>query len=169
MSYVQALSGINYFVGSGFYIRSSEPSLTPLESNMDASKNVTLSTAEGFGGVFENIFKDSAAQVQFIRLFNDSIRFFSNHSGYFFVVDLDGNCLANAASKSLEGTSVYDLQDSKGTYFIREMILLAKNPGFGFEEYYWKNPSTSTDEKKISYVHRIPGTDYFIGAGVYIE
>jgi signal transduction histidine kinase len=169
LSYIHAFSGINYFMGSGFYIRSSQPTLTWLESNKDATRNVTLSTAQGFGGVLKNIFTDTISQFQFIRMFVDSIRFFQNNSGYFFVVDLNGICIANAASKNLNGTSVYDFKDSKGTYFIRDMIQLAKNPGYGFEEYYWRNPSTSADEKKISYIQRIPGTNYFIGAGVYIE
>jgi len=169
LSFVSAIPGIEYFIGSGFYIPATDPSISILESNKEISENLALSTALGFGSTFKTIYTDSVAQVQFSRNYIDSIRFYVDRSGYFFIVNFSGFCMANAANKSFEGTSVYDLQDSKGFYFIREMILLAKDPGNGFVEYYWKNPASGQDTKKITYIHRIKGTDYFIGAGVYIE
>lgn len=169
LSYIHSIPGIEYFIGSGFYIRSTDPTITLLESNKEISKNVTLSFAEGIAAVFEDIYTDSLDRVEFCRTMLDPIKFFEDNSGYFFVVDLNGYCISHGADKNLEGTYVYDLQDSNGAYFIREMIDLAENTGHGFIEYYWNNPSTNQGELKMTYVQKIPGTNYFIGAGVYIQ
>jgi signal transduction histidine kinase len=52
---------------------------------------------------------------------------------------------------------------------IRLLSDAARNGG-GFVEYYWVNPAATAggEQKKIGYVEPIPGTNYFIGTGVYI-
>jgi methyl-accepting chemotaxis protein len=49
------------------------------------------------------------------------------------------------------------------------MLEAAFKNGGGFVEYSWVNPSATTndEQKKIGYVEPIPGTNYFIGSGVY--
>ena len=169
LSFIHTIPGIEYYIGSGFYIRSTDPTITLLESNKEISKNATISFVEGIAAVFVDIYTDSLDRVQFCRTLLDTIKFFEDNSGYFFVVDLNGYCISHGANKNLEGTDVYDLQDSKGVFFIREMIALAENPGYGFFEYYWNNPASGLDEKKMTYIRLIPGTDYLIGAGVYVQ
>jgi len=169
LSYVHTIPGIEYYIGSGFYIRTAHTSIPLLESNKEISRNSTICFSEGLSAVFTNIYTDSLEWVNFCQTMLDPIKFFDNNSGYFFVVDLHGNVVSHGATPALEGTNVYDLQDINGVYLIREMISLAENPGFGFLEYYWNDPATGNDEKKITYVHRIPGTDYLIGSGVYVQ
>jgi signal transduction histidine kinase len=168
-SYICAIPGIDYYIGSGFYIRSDDPTITLLESNKEISKNAAISFAKGLNAVFTGLYPDSLDRVELCRVMMDPLKFFEDNSGYFFVVDLDGNVVSHGGKKTLENTNVYDLQDTKGLYFIREMITLAKSPGYGFLEYYWNNPATGKDEKKMTYVLRLTGIDYFIGTGVYIQ
>jgi signal transduction histidine kinase len=168
LSYINTIPGIEYFIGSGFYIRSTTSEITIVESNRQILKNVNLSFAEGIKAVFNDIYSDSTDRVEFCRTMLDPIKFFDDNSGYFFVVDLSGNVVSHGESTSLEGQNVYDFQDVNGAYFIRDMIEVAENPGYGFTEYYWNNPNTGKDQKKMAYVIRIQGTDYFIGSGVYI-
>jgi len=168
LSYIHSIPGIEYFIGSGFYIRSTSSKITIVESNKAILENVNLSFAEGIAAVFTNIYSDSLDRVEFCRTLLDPIKFFEDNSGYFYIVDLAGNCISHGENNTLEGQYLYDLQDVMGTYFIRDMIAVAENPGQGFTEYYWNNPATGLDEKKMSHVIRIPGTDYFIGSGVYI-
>ena len=107
--------------------------------------------------------------VPIILRFVEKVKYFDDSSGYMFVVNLNGVVAAHGADKSLEGTYVYDLKDSKGNYFIRDMIDIALNPGSGYVEYYWANPVSGEDEKKLVYVENIYGMDYFVGAGVYLN
>ena len=50
--------------------------------------------------------------------------------GYFFVYDMKGLNLVHPRQPELVGTSLWNMQDSDGTYVIRELIARA-NEGFG--------------------------------------
>jgi len=99
----------------------------------------------------------------------DHIKFFDDGSGYFFVNDIEGVNIAHGADANHQGQNDYNLQDSKGTYIIRDMIDIINNSGSGFYEYYWINPASGLEEMKVTYVSKIKGTDYFIGAGFYFN
>lgn len=86
--------------------------------------------------------------------------------GYFFIYDTSGNTISLPPDPALEGTNRWDLQDSEGTYLLREFVNLAGSGG-GFLDYVYENPSTKEKEGKISYAEMIEGTDYLIGSGTY--
>lgn len=121
-----------------------------------------------------------------VSLVNDGIAFikkngndkafkeFTNKKGkftkgefYIFVVDFKGITLAHGGNNMLVGKSMYDLKDSDGKYFIRKFIDLAKEKGEGWSDYKWSNPTTKKIENKTTYVKRMPGTEYFLGCGIY--
>ncbi|MFH1152434.1 MAG: cache domain-containing protein [Pseudomonadota bacterium] len=98
-----------------------------------------------------------------------SIRFYDGR-GYFFIIDMQGDVILNAESPDLEGKSAIDLRDPENRPFIMEMITLAKNQGEGFLKYVWKLPEAgSRKATKISFVKHIPGVDWIIGTGEYLE
>ncbi|MBI9033231.1 MAG: cache domain-containing protein [Bacteroidales bacterium] len=169
MTCIAAIPGIDYFVGTGFYIRSTEPGITVDESNLLITKNYTKTAALGFSGVFEELYTDSLDRLNVIRILIDPIRFFEDETGYFFVNHINGLCLAHAFNDELVGQNQYNLEDSHGNNFIQEMCSVATTTGSGYVTYYWTNPITGADEKKISYIERIPGTDCYIGSGVYLK
>jgi two-component system NarL family sensor kinase len=49
----------------------------------------------------------------------------------------------------------------------RDAVAIASGPGSGYFDYYWNDPETGKEEKKISYIVKIPGIDYLIGTGFY--
>jgi len=124
--------------------------------------------AEGISGGFE-IIPDSMSKVEFCREFIDHIRFFDNQSGYFFIYDFSCVNVAHGTQKSLQGQDLYNYQDSHGNYVIRDLVNIAKLSGSGYYDYYWNNPVSGNEEPKKAYVYKIPGIDYFIGSGVYLE
>jgi signal transduction histidine kinase len=67
----------------------------------------------------------------------------------------------------LQGKNLYDYKDGKGNFVIRDLSTAAKNGG-GFVEFYWGKPGSTNEFKKLGYVEPIPGTNYFIGSGVYL-
>ena len=140
-----------------------------LESEKQVAVAVVHSSAIGLSEVLKN-YQSETERTNFIRAYIDKIRFYPDQTGYFFVYNFDCLNIALPNPKDLEGQNLYNYQDSKGNFPIRELSEAAKKGG-GFVEYYWIKPgSTSHDEqRKISYVEPIPGTDYFIGAGVYTE
>lgn len=131
-------------------------------------ENSVHSLSIGFSYVLNGKVPSDKA-IEFIRTFLDSLRFFSDNSGYFFVDDVRGNSISLPIRKDLEGTNIYDYKDPKGKYTVREMIDIINKVGRGFTDYYFTNPLTQADEKKIVYIEKIEGTDYFIGSGFYLS
>jgi len=95
---------------------------------------------------------------------NNLIRF--GEAGYFFIYDYQGETIALPTATELQGSNRLDLQDSEGTYILKEFIKEAKVGG-GFVTYIYQNPNTQQNERKFGYVEPIEGTDWFVGSGGY--
>jgi signal transduction histidine kinase len=149
--------------------RLDERKLRQLDYEKRIAFAVVHSSAIGLCAVLSQ-FKSEIDRVNFIKTYASPIRFYNDESGYFFVFTLDGLNIVHANPKELEGQNMFDVRDSKGDYFIRKMCAVAKRGG-GFIEYFWAKPGSESGDpkRKLGYVEPIPGTNYFIGAGVYME
>jgi signal transduction histidine kinase len=134
--------------------------------NKKIASAVVHSSAMGISETLKTL-PDSASGVRFIRTYIDSIRFYDDKSGYFYVYNYQCTNIAHATQKDLEGQNLYNYLDSKGNYVIRLLSAAAKKGG-GFVEYYWIKPGEQGEKQKIGYVEPINGSNYFIGTGVYI-
>jgi len=166
-AYAEAIKGTSYALTSGFYLEKDVKRIPNLEKNKLIVTGVAHTFAFGSGAVCKTLLTTPAEQTDFFRTFAEPVKFLPDSSGYIFVVNLSGLCIAHGANKTLEGTNVMELHDFQGTYFIKQMINLAKNPGYGYVEYYYTNPATNLNEQKLVYIERIQGTDYLVGTGVY--
>lgn len=169
MSFVTSIKSADWFIGTGFYGGTSNTYYEYTEAQKLVLKETSRTMANAFSGIFDNLFFNETERVSFCRNFMDHIRFFDDGSGYFFINDLNGINIAHGASPVLQGQNVNDLQDTKGAYIIKDMAEIVINSGSGFYEYYWNNPATGKEEQKISYVIKIPGSQYYIGAGFYVK
>ncbi len=105
-------------------------------------------------------------KIETIRSLVDDIRFEEDKSGYFFVFQGTKN-VALPPKKEAQGTDMGESKDKNGVYFVRDMQAKAKAGG-GFVEYIWPKPGAG-DTPKLSYAEMIPGTDMWIGTGVYLD
>ena len=150
---------------------SSETELPTENYSLQCRKQIAATlvrcTATGLSELLNDV-SDEQERIKLIQTFVSKIRFYSDNSGYLFVND--NNCvnIAYPLDSNLQGKNLYDHQDIKGKYTFREGAAIAKNGG-GFLEYYWIFPGTEKEQKKISYIEPIPGTDYWIGAGIYLN
>lgn len=169
LSFVTSIPSAHWFIGTGFYGDAAENYYTTYDFNKEIIKEVVSTMARGISGLISNLYPDDNEKINFCRDFIDHIKFFDDASGYFFINDYNGINIAHGADSSIQGENNYDLQDTRGAYIIRDMINIAQNSGSGYYEYYWNNPTTNKEEKKVVYVQSIIGTDYFIAAGFYDE
>ncbi|MGL4899221.1 MAG: cache domain-containing protein, partial [Shewanella sp.] len=95
-----------------------------------------------------------------------NIRFGS--AGYFFIYDTQGVNVFHGLLPEQEGQNKLDMTDPRGTK-ITVGLLNAAQRGDGHFSYYFKKPNTTEQIEKISYVTMIPGTDWMIGTGAYID
>lgn len=150
-----------------FVMSGCSDSESALEQNEDTAKSLVHSSAIIISETVQTMTNEQQ-RIDFIRTFIDPIRFYADSSGYFYVYNFDCVNIAHATQKNLVGQNLYDYTDSQGKYVIRELAAAAADGG-GFVEYYWVKPGEAGEKLKIGYVEPIPGTDYFIGTGVYLE
>jgi len=128
-------------------------------------KIATDSIAIAISKIIANV-PDKTSKIAIIRKALSDIRFENDKSGYYFV--FEGTItIAHAAKPSLHGKDLDSLKDKNGVHMIRELSKIASKGG-GFVEYIWAKPKAG-DQPKLSYATLIPGTNYAIGTGVYID
>jgi methyl-accepting chemotaxis protein len=116
--------------------------------------------------------KTQEEKMALIEKETDLVRFLENKEGYFFVYDVTGIRVnvptkpKNENGQNFLGQEDGSKEGSKKLY-IKEMCEVAPKTGGGFVNYNHK-----TDKgirPKLSYVAMIPGTSYWVGAGIYID
>ena len=141
-------------------------SIAGTEHYQEIAKTMVHGIAAGLGNALKDV-KGENDRIALIRTFIAPIRFFPDQSGYFYAYDFNCVNIAHAVQKDLPGKNLYDYKDSKGKYVIRELSAAAKKGG-GLVEFYWQKPGAQGEQRKLGYVEAIPGTNYFIGTGVYL-
>ncbi|MBP0049389.1 cache domain-containing protein [Marinobacterium sp. AK62] len=110
---------------------------------------------------------DEEAKREVKRILTD-MTFGQDKDGYFFVYTLDGTNLVHPTLPHLVGQNLYDLQDGRGDYVIRNLLSLAGQGG-GFHQYLWQKPSNQEYVEKISYVLKLEKWDWMLGTGLYLD
>jgi methyl-accepting chemotaxis protein len=105
-------------------------------------------------------------RVEIIRNLIADIRYEADKSGYFFVYKGTVN-LVLPPNAALEDTDMADSKDVNGVFFVRELQKQAQGGG-GFVDYVYTKPGKG-NQPKVSYSTTIPGTDMWIGTGVYLD
>lgn len=98
------------------------------------------------------------------------LRFFDGE-GYFFVDDLDGNCVLLPIAPQREGKSLLEQRDDNGHYIMQGLLDTVKDgDGAGFSSYRWFRPSDPQSMgDKLTYVARFAPYNWIIGTGDYLQ
>ena len=134
----------------------------------DQKKRIQLATfamAQSLGSMLGQM-TGNVDKETMIRKEVQEIIYEPDHSGYFFVYRDTTNVAFPVAPDKI-GIDLGQLKDKNGTYVIQELLKKSKAGG-GFVHYIWPKPG-SGDTPKLSYAMMIPGTNYWIGTGVYLD
>lgn len=79
---------------------------------------------------------------------------FNKTRGYLFIYETDGKNILNAGFPNLEGKSLWNYQDLKGTFLLQEMKEILSNSDETFYDWYWEKPddNESKEVKKIGFL-----------------
>jgi len=87
---------------------------------------------------------------------------------YVFLMNMDGKMLAHPMKPALtEKETLVNVKDTAGKPLFLEFIETANNKGSGWVDYMWPKPGQDKPVAKSSYIYRVPGTQYIVGAGIY--
>ena len=110
--------------------------------------------------------EDEQARIEIVRQMVADIRYEDDQSGYFFVYQGTVN-VALPPEQQAQGKDLADARDINNVYLVRELRDKAARGG-GFAQYVWPKPGAGKVEK-LSYAEMIPGTNMWIGTGVYLD
>lgn len=138
---------------------------------MARAQDEVLQALEVMEGIYQqnkNIIPDARLKQIMLESLR-SVRFF-NGRGYYFVGDSQGQSLLLPPQPELEGTSLIDLKDDKGNYFVRRFTqVIASDEGRGYVRYRWYPPGEKQNmQDKITYIARFEPFNWMIGAGDYV-
>jgi methyl-accepting chemotaxis protein len=123
--------------------------------------SMAVAVAEAIEGV-----TDVGERKELIRKLVAPIRFEDDKSGYYFVYEKTIN-VALPTNTKLQDTDLSGLKDKNGVALVVELDKAARAGG-GFVTYVWPKPNKG-EQPKLSYAEMIPGTQMWIGTGVYLD
>ena len=87
---------------------------------------------------------------------------------YIFCIDLDKQYnIAHPIKPKLIGRNLMAAKDANGKTFFAEFINVAKGKGNGWVSYMWPKPGEKKASPKVTYVHKVPGMQVAMLAGIY--
>ena len=131
-----------------------------------AKIQVASHTAAMMAGASIEGLTDKETIVNTIRTLVDEIRFEKDKSGYFFVYEGTVN-VALPPKKSLQGKDLGKSSNPEVVKLVEGLRDQAQGGG-GFYQYVWPKPGAG-DTPKLGYAEMIPGTNMWIGTGVYLD
>jgi signal transduction histidine kinase len=130
-------------------------------------KEVLNSESQGFSAVCNKYFNDSKSREDFFRTFIENIRILEDSTIYIYIYDTNFVNIAHPILKNYIGQNHYDDKDVKGQFISHIIQDTLRASSEGFVEFYFNNPKTQQNEKKISFVKNIENSIYWLGCGVY--
>jgi methyl-accepting chemotaxis protein len=137
-----------------------------LEGQKEKLKVAVHSMAVSLAENVKSLPPDKAMWAESFRTQLKSIRFEADESGYFFVYE--GTTVVTVPIKpELTGKDLREAKDKNGIAFVQVLSEAAKKGG-GFVTYIFDKPGKGL-VPKLAYAEPIPGTNYWIGTGVYLD
>lgn len=98
----------------------------------------------------------------------EELRFFNDKSGYIFVYESNGDAVLIPTNKALAGKNFIDIKDTKGTFFIKELIETAKKGG-GIVRYEYPKVKDGKPFPKVAYSVAFGPYNWMMGTGIYVD
>lgn len=149
---VKAPSGKEFIVGSGLY-------------NVKMEKAFVVDVVDEAADLIKRNGKQAFGRI------SDPLGDFNYLTTYVFVLDSQGKDLVNPAFPGFEGQNVLNLKDSKGKFFIRDMIKALETSDSTWIEYMWPKPRQTNPTKKTTYVRKVMFDKevFYVGSGAYLD
>jgi len=152
VKYVRAPSGKGFIVGSGLYEMKPEKAFV-----VDIVDEAAFLVSTKGRGAFPTL-RDKTGEFNYLTT-------------YVFVIDAKGVDLVNPAFPQHEGRNVLALRDSRGKFFIKDMMAMLADRDSGWITYSWPKPRTTKPSDKETYVKKVRNGDevFYVGSGIYLD
>lgn len=158
--------------GFGFTSRQAEIAAGDLGAEiLDKEVRAKLETAtHAMAHTLAQIRAESADEATFVRratsLLQD-LRYEEDNSGYFYVYRGTVPVVHPIKPKNV-GKDLAGKTDARGNPFVRKRAEMIAKDGRATLEYFFTKPGGG-EAMKLAYAERIPGTDFLVGTGAYLD
>ncbi len=114
--------------------------------------------------------KDALPQDQIeanIKFLVKQARF--DNDNYIWINDMHPTMIMHPAKSEMDGKDLSTYKDPQGTYLFNDMVKVCKEKGAGMVSYMWAKPNEKEPKLKISYVRLLPGVNWILGTGAWLE
>ncbi len=101
--------------------------------------------------------------------FNDPKGKWAWKDTYVFVYRCSDMLILAHPSAKLIGLEPEKIKDAKGAFISMELCGVVEDADSGWAEYYWPKVGEENPSRKVTYMRKVPGTPYTVGAGIYSE
>ena len=129
-----------------------------LKHYVEMARSTVMRIAEGPGDVGAR--KEQALATLARMQFGDN--------GYFFLYDQHDQLLIDPKTLPMQGVEFCDPNDPAGADSAQRILSTARRGG-GVVRYSWNKPSSQEVVPKLGYVLTIPGWNWVIGTGIYLD
>lgn len=112
-------------------------------------------------------FLDTATKSTHAQLLATINQVGKGDSDYIFVIDSAGNLLLNYARPDIVGRNMRETKDKNLHALFNKMVMAGQTPTEEFIAYNWINPKTGQVDHKMTYLKKVPGSNWIIGSGFY--
>ncbi|MFP4140577.1 MAG: cache domain-containing protein [Planctomycetota bacterium] len=91
---------------------------------------------------------------------------------YVFVWTIQGVCIAHPNNRNLVGRNLMGLTDTQGDNFAIKFARIATDKANAYQgwcDYYWNPPGSDESTQKVSFIKRVSGRTWLVGAGLYAD
>ncbi|WP_430734953.1 cache domain-containing protein [Halodesulfovibrio aestuarii] len=118
--------------------------------------------------LLSNQLKNIPKEQQQIQIQNAVKDLRYDSDGYYFVYNTKGINIAHPLHPEFVNTHRLTHEDQNGHKYIADLAKAAQNGG-GYTTYWFSKPKEDIPLPKLAYAQMIPGTDFWIATGVYID
>lgn len=97
------------------------------------------------------------------------LRFYKNHSGYYFIFDTEGTNVFHPYYPKLEGVNFNNLKKHDAKVVIKSFLDLVRKKKEGFVSWKWYKPNEKVRKNKIGYLKRFDDLEIFVASAKYEE
>jgi len=140
-----------------------------LEDRITKVRNLTESARDIAQGYYDRAAKgefEMTAAQEMARAALRGVRY--DKTDYFFIYKNDGESVLFPPKPEREGKNFFDMKDPNGVPLIRKLIEAGQQGG-GTVFYQFPRPGNDLPIDKVSYALGIPGWNWMIGTGIYID
>jgi len=88
---------------------------------------------------------------------------------YFWINDMNAVIVMHPIKPQLDGKNMMNYKDKEGNQLFKNMVDVCREHGQGYVHYVWPKPGFEKPVPKVSFVKLIPGWNWVVGSGIYLD